>query len=151
MDIVTDLPLAWSVETAKANESTIVAPLIDKLNSLGIRPETCAMDKGYDIERVYGECTERGVAPVIPAARDHRRQARRAQTATLRARRVAVRRSRLQTAGREVALPDGRVPARIRLGQGGPGAPAHPTRDTALAGALQEARRRRAGVRQAQE
>src|SRR3954447_10892626 len=91
MDIVTDLPLAWSVETAKANESTIVAPLIDKLNSLGIRPETCAMDKGYDIERVYGECTERGVAPVIPAARDHRRQARRAQTATLRARRVTVR------------------------------------------------------------
>jgi len=24
------------------------------------------MDKGYDIERVYGECAERGVSPVIP-------------------------------------------------------------------------------------
>jgi hypothetical protein len=66
VDTATDLPLAWSVETAKANESTMVAPLLDRLSSLGIRPETCAMDKGYDIERVYGECAERGVAPVIP-------------------------------------------------------------------------------------
>ncbi|MEK6228017.1 MAG: hypothetical protein AABM31_01650 [Actinomycetota bacterium] len=24
------------------------------------------MDKGYDIERVYGECAERGTVPVIP-------------------------------------------------------------------------------------
>jgi IS5 family transposase len=66
VDTATDLPLAWSVETAKAHESTMVAPLLDKLSGLGIRPETCAMDKGYDIERVYGECAERGVAPVIP-------------------------------------------------------------------------------------
>jgi len=54
------------VETAKANESTMVAPLLDRLGVLGIAPETCAMDKGYDIERVHGECAERGVAPVIP-------------------------------------------------------------------------------------
>ena len=66
VDTATDLPLAWSVETAKANESTMVAPLLDKLSGLGIRPETCAMDKGYDIERVYGECAERGVSLVIP-------------------------------------------------------------------------------------
>jgi|CZKG01.1.fsa_nt_gi transposase len=66
VDTATDLPLAWSVETAKANESTMVAPLLDKLGALGINPETCTMDKGYDIERVYGECAERGVAPVIP-------------------------------------------------------------------------------------
>src|SRR5271165_6912935 len=45
---------------------TMVAPLLDRLSGIGIRPETCAMDKGYDIERVYGECAERGVAPVIP-------------------------------------------------------------------------------------
>jgi transposase len=62
----TDLPLAWSVETARANESTRVAPLLDKLHSLGINPETCAMDKGYDNNRVYGECAEQGVAPVVP-------------------------------------------------------------------------------------
>lgn len=62
----TDLPLAWTVETARANESTMVAPLLDKLAGIGIWPETCAMDRGYDTERVYGECAERGVAPVIP-------------------------------------------------------------------------------------
>ena len=66
VDTATDLPLAWSVETAKANESTMVAPLLDKLHGLGIRPGTCAMDKGYDIERVYGECADRGASPVIP-------------------------------------------------------------------------------------
>jgi transposase, IS5 family len=66
VDTGTDLPLAWSVETAKAHESTMVAPLLDKIGALGINPETCAMDKGYDIERVYGECAERGDNPVIP-------------------------------------------------------------------------------------
>jgi IS5 family transposase len=66
VDTATDLPLAWSVETAKAHESTMVAPLLDRVGALGINPETCAMDKGYDIERVYGECAERGVSPVIP-------------------------------------------------------------------------------------
>jgi IS5 family transposase len=62
----TDLPLAWTVETAKANESTLVTTLLDKLSEVGINPETCAMDKGYDHRRVYGECDERGVLPIIP-------------------------------------------------------------------------------------
>lgn len=62
----TDLPLAWRVETGKANESMMVAPLLDKLHTLGIDPETCAMDKGYDHRRVYNECDERDVLPVIP-------------------------------------------------------------------------------------
>lgn len=62
----TDLPLAWTVETAKANETLSVAPLLDKLHALGIDPETAALDKGYDNNRVYGDCTERGIAPVIP-------------------------------------------------------------------------------------
>lgn len=62
----TDLPLAWTVETAKANEALTVAPLLDKLHGLGIDPETCAMDKGYDLTRVYDACSERNVLPVIP-------------------------------------------------------------------------------------
>jgi Transposase DDE domain len=62
----TDLPLAWRVETGKANESTKVAPLLDKLHTLGIDPATCAMDKGYDHRRVYQECAERNVLPVVP-------------------------------------------------------------------------------------
>jgi hypothetical protein len=62
----TDLPLAWAVETARAHETLSVAPLLDKLHALGINPETCALDKGYDNNRVYADCSGRGIAPVIP-------------------------------------------------------------------------------------
>jgi IS5 family transposase len=62
----TDLPLAWSVETARDHETLSVAPLLDQLHALGIDPETAALDKGYDNNRVYADCTERGIAPVIP-------------------------------------------------------------------------------------
>jgi hypothetical protein len=61
----TDLPLAWKVETAKANEVPTVGPLLDRLHALGIDPETCAMDKGYDASTAYDACTARKVAPVI--------------------------------------------------------------------------------------
>jgi transposase len=62
----TDLPLAWRVDTAKANETMSVSPLLDRLHTLGIDPETCAMDKGYDTSPAYDACAERGVDPVIP-------------------------------------------------------------------------------------
>jgi hypothetical protein len=62
----TGLPLAWQVETAKRQESNFVAPLLDALHARGFRPETMAADKGYDNARVYAECEERGVEPVIP-------------------------------------------------------------------------------------
>ncbi|HYM44775.1 MAG TPA: transposase [Solirubrobacteraceae bacterium] len=65
----TDLPLAWRVETAKANEVLTVVPLLDRLQTLGIDPETCAMDKGYDNTRVYEACSERNVLPVCRCAR----------------------------------------------------------------------------------
>ncbi|MFZ1155391.1 MAG: transposase [Solirubrobacteraceae bacterium] len=65
----TDLPLAWTVETAKTNETLTVAPLLDKLHSLGINPETAALDKGYDNNRVYDACSQRNVLPVIPLRR----------------------------------------------------------------------------------
>src|SRR5438876_5356189 len=51
----TGLPLAWQVETARRQESNFVVPLLDVIRALGIQPETCAMDKGYDNTRVYGE------------------------------------------------------------------------------------------------
>ena len=53
-------------ETARSHESLFVAPLLDAVRARGFRPETCAMDKGYDNTRVYGECEARGVDPVIP-------------------------------------------------------------------------------------
>jgi transposase len=40
--------------------------LLDKLHTLGIDPETAALDKGYDNNRVYADCSERNIAPVIP-------------------------------------------------------------------------------------
>ncbi len=61
----TDLPLAWTVETAKANEGPTVAPLLDALKARGIAPETCAMDKGYDTSTVHGACMDREVLPVV--------------------------------------------------------------------------------------
>lgn len=44
----TDLPVAWSVETAKASEVPLVPALLDRLAGDGFHVETCTMDKGYD-------------------------------------------------------------------------------------------------------
>src|SRR6266540_3303007 len=60
----TGLPLAWRIETARRQESLYVAPLLDASRARGFKPETCAMDKGYDNARVYTECEERDVEPV---------------------------------------------------------------------------------------
>jgi IS5 family transposase len=62
----TELPLAWRVETARMHESRAVAPLLDKLHTLGIDPETAALDAGYDHAGVHFDCWVRGIAPVIP-------------------------------------------------------------------------------------
>jgi len=62
----TGLPLAWRVETAKDNESTFAIPLLDAVKARGFRPETCAMDMGYDHEAVYAGCEAHECHPVIP-------------------------------------------------------------------------------------
>ena len=62
----TGLPVAWTVETAKANESLFVAPLIDTSKRRGAIAATAAMDKAYDIERVYEECAKRDCEAIIP-------------------------------------------------------------------------------------
>jgi IS5 family transposase len=62
----TDLPLAWRIETARTNETKAVPSLLDKLHTLGIDPETCAMDKGYDHATMHFDCMVRDIAPVIP-------------------------------------------------------------------------------------
>jgi hypothetical protein len=61
----TDLPVAWRIETARRNESLYVAPLLDALHARGFQPETCAMDKGYDNNRVMDETRERGCIPIV--------------------------------------------------------------------------------------
>jgi hypothetical protein len=61
----TGLPLAWQTRTARNHESLFVAPLLDSLRARGFQPETVAMDRGYDYNRIYDECRERGCAPVV--------------------------------------------------------------------------------------
>jgi len=58
--------VAWRVETAASHESNYVAPLLDTVKARGFDPETCALDMGYDNGRVYGECEDRSVRPIIP-------------------------------------------------------------------------------------
>jgi len=62
----TDLPLAWNVRTARENESLHAMPLLDATRARGFAAETCAMDKGYDLATVYGECEDRDCHPIIP-------------------------------------------------------------------------------------
>ena len=62
----TDLPVAWTVETARDHETLSVAPLIDTAKRRGAMVATAALDKGYDNNRVYAECMERDCLPLIP-------------------------------------------------------------------------------------
>lgn len=62
----TDLPVAWSVETAKAHETRFVVSLLDTAKRRGAMAATAALDKGYDIERIHTECMERDCLPLIP-------------------------------------------------------------------------------------
>lgn len=61
----TGLPLAWQVETARRHESLFSAPLLDALHARGYQPETCALDKGYDNNRVIDETRERHCIPIV--------------------------------------------------------------------------------------
>lgn len=62
----TGLPVAWQVQTAKANESRFAAPLIDAAHHRGLMAATAAMDKGYDVGPVYEACADRDCLPLIP-------------------------------------------------------------------------------------
>lgn len=62
----TDLPVAWTMETAKAHESRFVAGLLDAAKRRGVMAATVAMDKGYDNGPVYEDCAERDCLPIIP-------------------------------------------------------------------------------------
>ncbi|MDQ1746328.1 MAG: hypothetical protein QOD07_591 [Frankiaceae bacterium] len=62
----TGLPVAWSVETAKEQETLSVDALLDSAAVRGVRPATIALDKGYDNNRVYATVAAHGARPVIP-------------------------------------------------------------------------------------
>jgi IS5 family transposase len=66
VDTATDLPLAWEIHTAKDAEAIYAISLLDEVTERGFNVHTAALDKGYDAERIYTECEERDVRPIIP-------------------------------------------------------------------------------------
>jgi Transposase DDE domain len=62
----TGLPLAWQVETGRANESQFVGSLLDRTRARGFAAERCALDRGYDVGPVYDACEERDCRPIVP-------------------------------------------------------------------------------------
>jgi hypothetical protein len=62
----TGLPVAWQVETARSHEASMTTTLLNAVQEHGFVPQTCAMDKGYDVGAIYDACEERGIRPLIP-------------------------------------------------------------------------------------
>src|ERR1022692_3990511 len=146
----TDLPLAWKVETGKTNESPTVAPLLDKLKGLGFNPETCALDKGYDNGPVYEACEDRDIRPIICLKQTAR--VKRGDHKPPCCEHGEWRFAGADYAqGNQVALPNRRVQARVRVGQGRQAAPPDPARDAALEGRVLRASVGRARVRPLEE
>lgn len=66
VDTKTELPVAWVVTSASESETLQVGALVDQARRRGATVGTAALDKGYDVTRVYETLTERDVRPVIP-------------------------------------------------------------------------------------
>jgi hypothetical protein len=65
----TDLPVVWTVATAREHESTFVASLLDTVRERGFAAKPCALDKVYDNGRVYRRLSlgqGRSAAPADP-------------------------------------------------------------------------------------
>lgn len=66
VDVATELPIAWRVETARDAESPLVPDLLDTIARRGFKPEIGILDRGYDNGAVYEACESRGIRPIIP-------------------------------------------------------------------------------------
>jgi hypothetical protein len=62
----TDLPVAWTVRTARTHESSVAADVLAALRSRGFTPETAVLDLGYDVGPVYDACEQNACLPIIP-------------------------------------------------------------------------------------
>jgi hypothetical protein len=58
--------MAWSVETAKAAQTTFALGLLDTVRQRGFAVANAIMDKGYDNGPIRHGCMDRGVRPVTP-------------------------------------------------------------------------------------
>jgi hypothetical protein len=68
VDTLTGLPVAWTVETASANEQNFALPLIDTARERGFAVKAAIMDKGYDSGPIHDGCMDRAVSPVTALA-----------------------------------------------------------------------------------
>lgn len=66
VDVSTDLPLAWTVESGAESEYHFALPVIDRARKRGFKPRTAICDKGYDSQHLHQFLTVRNIAPVIP-------------------------------------------------------------------------------------
>lgn len=62
----TDLPITGRVETARTHEASLAETLLQRVHDLNVKPQTAALDKGYDTQPVHDACHAAGVLPVIP-------------------------------------------------------------------------------------
>ncbi len=65
VDTATDLPIAWTVQTAKDSEHNFPLVLIDKAKDRGFHVQTAIMDKGYDSDSLHFWAMRRDVTPII--------------------------------------------------------------------------------------
>ena len=117
----TDLPIAWTVRTARTHESSVVSDLLTTIKTRGFVPETAALDKGYDVKPVYDACEQSSwVAADHPAPSRPLPSSSGAQhlSPDVRAWHLDVRRSRLPAQADEMALPYRRMLAQEPLAEG---------------------------------
>jgi hypothetical protein len=58
--------MAWTVETAKAAETTFALGLLDAVSERVFAVATAIMDKGYDNGPIHDGCMDRNISPVTP-------------------------------------------------------------------------------------
>jgi DDE family transposase len=64
--VLTGLPLAWTVQTASAAETTFALSLSDAARDRGFKVTTAIMEQGYDNGPIRDGCNDRDVCPVTP-------------------------------------------------------------------------------------
>ncbi len=66
VDVATELPVAWQVESAHTAESPLVPALLDMAALRGFTTSVAILDRGYDNAPVYEACEARDIRPIIP-------------------------------------------------------------------------------------
>ena len=114
----TDLPIAWTVRTARTHESSVVSDLLADDQGSRLRPGDGRARQGLRREACLRGLRTEQLPADHPAPQDTSRQARCPARPGVRARHLDVRRSGLPAQADEVALPDRRMLTQERLAEG---------------------------------